>query len=85
MEIIPGQVCEDCEENGVITPAEHELDSCGVDSGGGGFLCGNCHSNRGEAAYERFLDDYYGGSGPVTIDEQYQAAVKQRRELRRRD
>lgn len=85
MAIIPGQACEDCAERGKETPAEHELDSCGDGSGGGGFVCGNCYSNRGESAYERFLDDYYGGSGPVTLDEHYQAAARERRELRSKD
>jgi hypothetical protein len=86
MAIIPGQFCERCAETEADpVPAEHELDSWGDGSGGGGFLCGNCCMNAAEAAYERFLDDYYGGSGPVTIQEHYDAAVKERRELRKRD
>lgn len=48
-------------------------------------LCDDCCSDAAEAAHERFLEDYYGGSGPVTIQEQYDAAVKARRELRRLD
>lgn len=48
-------------------------------------LCESCATSADEAAYERSLSDYYGGSGPVTIQEQYDAAVKERRELRKRD
>lgn len=83
MAIIPGQYCETCAENKTEpVPAEHELDSCGYGSGGGGFLCGNCYTREAERAFEVMLDDYYGGSGPVTLDEQYQAAAKVKREQR---
>ena len=83
MAIIPGQVCEDCAERGrEDVPAEHEMDSCGDGSGGGGFLCDNCYSSRGEAAHERMLEDYYGGSGAVTLQEQYDAAAAIKRSQR---
>ena len=86
MAIIPGQWCEHCAETEAEpVPAEHELDSCGDGSGGGGFLCDNCYTSAAEAAFERMCEDFYGGSGPVTIQEQYDAAAKERRELRRRD
>lgn len=49
------------------------------------ILCDDCVSDVAEAAHERMLSDYYGGSGPVTIAEQCLAAYAQRRELRRRD
>jgi hypothetical protein len=32
--------------------------------------CLGCQAIRNEAAYERFLDDHYGGSGPVSLREQ---------------
>lgn len=48
-------------------------------------MCEDCRTDAEEAAYERHCEDYYGGSGPVTIQEQYDAAVKERRELRRLD
>lgn len=51
----------------------------------GEVTCEDCEQARAEAAHERMMEDYYGGSGPQTINEQYQAAVRQRRELRRRD
>ena len=41
----------------------------------------NVTANRAEAAYERQCSDFYGGSGPVTLKEQCEAAVKQKREI----
>lgn len=70
--------CERCEE-------KHDRIRPAVEQGDGYQLCDDCRSDEAEAAHERFLEDYYGGSGPVTIQEQYQAAAKERRELRRRD
>ena len=40
-------------------------------------------SDAEEAAYERFCEDFYGGSGPMTLDEQHRAAWLQKRELKR--
>jgi hypothetical protein len=37
----------------------------------------------GEAADEAFYRVFYGGSAPVTLQEQYEAACKQKRELDR--
>jgi hypothetical protein len=83
MAIIPGQFCEACADRGEANvPAEYELDACGDGTGGGGFLCDNCATNMAEAAYELFLEDYYGGFGPVTLQEQYDAAAKVKRENR---
>ena len=39
-------------------------------------------SDAAEAAYERQCEDYYGGSGPMTLDEQHRAAWLQKQELR---
>lgn len=86
MAIIPGQFCEHCADHGrEDVPAEYELDARYDGSGGGGYLCDNCYSNRAEAAHERMLENFYGGSGPVTITEQCDAAMQQRNDLRRRD
>ena len=83
MAIIPGQFCERCEETkDAPVPAEHELDAWGDGSGGGGFVCDNCLSSLSEAAHERMLEDYYGGSGPVTLQEQYDAAAAIKRSQR---
>lgn len=38
-------------------------------------------SGQGEKAFEKFSDDYYGGSSPVTDKEKYQAAAQQKREI----
>lgn len=40
-------------------------------------------NRRAERAYESFLDDYYGGSSAVTVDEMHVAAWKEKQELRR--
>ncbi len=39
------------------------------------YRCDNCN----EKAYESYLSDYYGGSGPVTMKEQAEAAYKEKR------
>jgi hypothetical protein len=84
MAIIPGQFCPHCEDAGRDgVPAEHELDALFCGSGGGGFLCDNCYTSAAEAAFERMCEDFYTGSGPVTMQEQYDAAAKQKREMDR--
>jgi hypothetical protein len=70
-------ICARCDENGIITLATEEHM--------GERYCGDCLSTMAEAAYERMCEDFYGGSQPVTIQEQYDAAVKERRELRSKD
>lgn len=45
--------------------------------------CESCADNANERAYERSLSDYYGGSGPQTLDEQCRVAWEQKRELKR--
>jgi len=44
--------------------------------------CDNCDQNRAEAAYERMVEDYYGGSGPQTIHEQSELAWVLKRSFR---
>ena len=81
MAIIPGQFCEDCAERGREgVPAVHELDSWGAGSGGGGFICDHCASNRYDAHMEAALESYWGASTPQTLQEQYDAAAKQKRD-----
>jgi hypothetical protein len=45
------------------------------------YECADCRLNRGEAAEQRWLSDYYGGSGPQTQEERYQADAAQKRAL----
>jgi hypothetical protein len=86
MALISGKTCERClERDKPDVPAEYELDARGPDSGGGGFVCDDCYTSMAEAAHERFLSDYYGGSGPVLIAELSERAYRERAELRRRD
>lgn len=78
------QQCEPCNDGHL------PCDNCDGERRGtadetGEVLCESCATSRAEAAHERMLEDYYGGSGPVTLDEHYQAAAAQRRELRRHD
>lgn len=70
-------ICARCDEDGVVTLA--------TDEHMGEHYCNNCFTNMAEAAYERMCEDFYGGSGPQTVQEQYDAAVKDRAELRKRD
>lgn len=43
--------------------------------------CSDRRDRESERAYESFCEAYYGGSQPVTIEEQYQAAAAQKRRL----
>lgn len=68
--------CERCEER-------HDRIREGQPHWTDAILCADCVQDEAEIAHERFLEDYYGGSGYVTLDEQYQAAAKQKREMDR--
>lgn len=73
------QECEDCGRIYLPFKVEtfHGFDYCS--------RCEDCEQNANERAYERSLEDYYGGSGPVTLEEQHRAAWEQKRELERDD
>lgn len=43
---------------------------------------GDCLDAAGEAAEQRALADYYGGSGPMTARERYEAAHAEKKRLR---
>jgi hypothetical protein len=47
----------------------------------GKHLCDDCVQDESESAHERWVADYYGGSGPSTVQERYQAAAEQKRRL----
>lgn len=54
-------LCVNCLEDGTETLATRER--------WGQLICENCDQNANEAAYESMLSDFYGGSGPVTVNE----------------
>jgi hypothetical protein len=78
----PYRVCKLCEEDDVETPADYELDSRGEGSGGGGFLCDGHYTKLAEDQYESMLERFYGSSSPQTVQEHYDAAAKERRDVR---
>lgn len=51
--------CERC--SWVTTNPENEY---------GEFICDDCEQNAAEAAWERYCENFYGGSDPLTIREQ---------------
>jgi hypothetical protein len=64
---------------------EHDVDMTREEDGGCGtpafdpqFCSDDCRDNASEAAYERSMEDYYGGAGPATISEQLAAARAQK-------
>lgn len=67
-------LCERCEDQGRERPATY-LE-------GSWRLCESCRDAVAEQQHEDRIADYYGASTPQTIDEQYQAAAKQKREQR---
>lgn len=70
-----GPLCERCEDKGRERPATYIE--------GSWCLCADCRDAVAEQQHEDRIADYYGASTPQTIDEQYQAAARQKRELDR--
>lgn len=64
-------------------PSDPPLIDCEHCSGEGECDCDECTSAASEAAYERRCEDFYGGSRPVTLDEQHRAAWHQKQDLRK--
>lgn len=60
-------LCEDCETRYAVE---------------GEVWCPDCRDNRAERAYESFMERYYGGGEPITMDEIHAAAWKQKQELK---
>lgn len=48
----------------------------------GEFQCPSCAERDDEEAYARALNRYYGGGGPVTVDEQHAQAWRAKTEGR---
>ena len=71
-------LCTTCYEN------DEEVEGT-IREGGYEPMCDDCYQIAAEAAFERMVEDFYGGSGAQTIHEQCDVARKQRDELRRRN
>lgn len=73
--------CTKCDNLGFMWPFGPTCSACN----GKGWrpMTPDEEADAAEAAYERQMEDYYGCSSPVTLDEQHRAAWKQKQELRR--
>jgi hypothetical protein len=67
-------ICQDCEEPFLPFITGFWFDEISE-------VCADCESNRGEAAEQRALSDFYGGSGPATERERQMAAWEEKRRL----
>lgn len=56
--------CLDCER--MFRPVDDEED----------IYCPDCAEKRAERSWNRFVEDFYGGSGPLPLSEQQIAARK---------
>jgi hypothetical protein len=72
---------EECENSGCerdVDMTREDGDMWGYGPQGPMFCSDDCADAANEAAYERSVEDYYGGDGPVTIDEMMRAALAQK-------
>lgn len=60
-------------------PVMFECEHC---DGSGECECDDCTNAASEAAWERRCEDFYGGSGPLSLDEQHRRAFDERQALR---
>ena len=68
------RVCDYCDEEFICAvpgSTERRFDYCSD----------GCYENACERAYQRSLEEYYGGSSPQTVQEQYIAAWHEKRRL----
>jgi DnaJ-class molecular chaperone len=65
------------------SPPDPALVDCEHCRGTGECECDECVSAASEAAWERESEDFHGGPGPLSLDEQHQRAWQQKQELRR--
>jgi hypothetical protein len=75
---MPRMLCARCFERGWNRPANLGNDAMRYF---GKHLCDDCVQDESESAHERWVADYYGGSGPSTVQDRYQAAAEQKRRL----
>lgn len=75
----------DCEE-ALPCKSCNKLTTLGDEDYGDPYCSERCfaehEAGEAEAAHERWLDSYYGGDGPTTVQEQYEAAAKVKAGLR---
>jgi hypothetical protein len=78
-QLTSGDLCQTCLADGweqrpcgcIVDPHDEQVTECP-----------SCETNRAEAAWERSCSDFYGGSRPVTLHEQSEAAWVLKRSLR---
>ena len=87
---VPDVECKECDGNGFVMKRQprlgrglYEVDCEACCGHGWRPMNDEEQSDAAEAAYERFCEDFYGGSSPVTLDEQHRAAWLQKREARK--
>jgi hypothetical protein len=74
-------IVEECQNRGCerdVDMTREDGDMWGYGPQGPMFCSDDCADAANEAAYERSMEDYYGGAGPVTIDEMMRAALAQK-------
>lgn len=75
LRVLTGPVCESCWLcDGEVVPAtvlEH-YHGWGAPE----WFCERCHDCACERSWESHCADYYGGSGPVTVQERYEASFR---------
>jgi len=75
--------CKFCASPIPVASVENEL--VPIDEYGDAYCNADCLQAHEDAAnernYERFIEDFYGSSKPVTIEEQYQAAAEEKRKI----
>ena len=75
--------CRECHGEGVaeiVCGYERPCDAC--NGKGWRAMTPDEEADAAEAAYERQMEDYYGGNSPVTLGEQHHAAWKQKQALK---
>lgn len=72
-------ICPACSDQGYEEQCVH---GCYTDPQGELHECRRHEGNAAEAAHERYLESFYGGSSPQTIKEQYEQAAAEKRRLR---
>lgn len=64
------------------SPPDPVLVDCEHCDGSGECDCDDCTNAASEAAWERCCEDFYGGSGPLSLDEQHRQVWDEKQALR---